>query len=124
MSMIDDIATLLQSLYIGTVGTNIFKSYLPDGDGTRLAVLDTGGTEPDAYLPTREPTFQVFIRADTYPAGQAKLDQVRWALHQQKNIQTGSTYFYFILAQSEGGHLGVNERGQHEFSVNFHCRTR
>lgn len=122
--MIDDIATLLQSLYVGTIGTDLFKSYLPDGDGTKFAVLDTGGMQPDKYLPTKEPTFQVFIRANTYSLGKTKLDAVRGALHQQKNIQSGSTYFYFILANSEGGHLGKNERGQHEFSINFHCRTR
>jgi hypothetical protein len=124
MAMIDDIATHLQTQGVGTIGTDLFKSYLPDITGTAVAVLDTGGLEPDTYLPTHEPTFQVFVRSDTYSVGKAKLAAIRSALHQQKNLTVGSTYFYFILANSEGGHLGLNERGQNEFSMNFHCRTR
>jgi hypothetical protein len=125
---IDDIATYLAAQSLGTVGTSIFKSYLPDleTDDTIITVLDTGGVTPDPYLPTKYPTFQIFVRAASYSAGRAKLDLVRAALHQQQNVElvTGQTYFYYILAQSEGGHIGRNEKGQDEFSMNFRCRTR
>lgn len=125
MALIDDVASYLQTEGLGTVGTNIFKSYLPEtSTGTILAVLDTGGTEPDRYLPTYEPTFQVYIMAENYSDGKAKLDAVRTALHQQANVTLGSTYFYFIMAISEGGHIGRNENGKDEFSINFQCRTR
>jgi len=46
------------------------------------------------------------------------------ALHQVGNEQIGDTYFYYILANSEGGHIGRNERGLDEFSINFICLTR
>lgn len=124
MAVIDDIAQYLVDNSIGTIGTDIFKSYLPDGANAGLAVLDTGGPMPDKELPTKSPTFQVFIRAATYTAGRSKLDSVRSALHQIKNTTIGNTYFYYVLAQSEGGHIGRNERGQDEFSINFICLTR
>lgn len=124
MSMIDDIATRLEDEGVGTIGTNIFKSYLPETVATGLVVLDTGGTDPDPYLPTKEPTFQIFIRASNYSTGRTLMDNVRTALHRQRNQTFGSTYFYFILAISEGGHIGRNEAGQDEFSMNFRARTR
>lgn len=125
---LDDIADYLEDEGLGTVGTTIFKSHLPDldNDTSVIGVFDTGGVTPDPYLPTKYPTFQVFIRASSYAAGRTLLDNVRSSLHQQQNVEliTGNTYFYYILAQSEGGHLGRNERGQDEFSMNFRCRTR
>lgn len=124
MSVITDIATYLQTLGLGTLGTDIFYSYFPDNVNTGIAVLDTGGPQPDIDLPTKEPTFQVFIRAVDYDTGKAKLDAVRSALHQQSGVTIGSTFFFFILANSEGGHLGRDERGLDEFSINFHARTR
>lgn len=125
MALIDDIAQYLEDEGVGTLGNNLFKTYMPDtGMSMCVCVLDTGGLEPDAYLPTHEPTFQVYIRADSYSAGKSKLEDVREALHRQGNLVSGDSHIYFILAQSEGGHIGRNDRGQDEFSINFRCRTR
>ncbi len=122
--LIDDIAQYLVDSGIGTIGTDIFKSYMPDAVDTGLAVLDTGGPQPDKELPTKSPTFQIFIRGADYITGRALLDSVRTALHQVKNTTIGNTFFYYMLAQSEGGHIGRNERGLDEFSINFVCLTR
>lgn len=125
MSLLDDVAAYLEDEGLGTVGDDIFKSYMPEtNNGTIMAVLDTGGPKPDSYLPTKEPTFQVYIRANSYTSGKTTLDAVRTALHQVANQTIGSTYFYFILAISEGGHVGRTENGKDEFSINFQCRTR
>ena len=124
MSIISDIATYLSQQGIGTLGTDLFYSYMPDNENEMACVYDTGGPQPDPDLPTKEPTFQVFIRSAGYEAGKTLLDSVREALHQTSGETIGSTFFFFILAQSEGGHLGVNERGLDEFSINFHARTR
>lgn len=124
MSLISDIATYLQTNGIGTVGTDIFYSYMPADVGACVVVLDTGGAQPNPDLPTKEPTFQIYLQNVDYDTGKAKLDAIRALLHQKANITIGSTYFYFILAVSEGGHLGRNAEGDDEFSMNFHCRTR
>lgn len=126
--MIDEISEYLADNSIGTEGTDLFYSVVPDGaDLTSLvAVLDTGGAMPDRDIPTKSPTFQIFIRSTTYDAGKTKLDSIRILLHQVKNttLVDGGTYFYYIMAQSEGGHLGKNDRGLDEFSINFICLTR
>jgi hypothetical protein len=122
--LVDDVAQYLQTAGLGTIGSDLFESYMPDTVDTGICVLDTGGPAPDADLPTHSPTFQVFIRGSNYITGRAKLDLVRSTLHQLANTQIGNTYFYYILAQSEGGHIGRNERGLDEFSINFLCLTR
>ena len=68
--LINDVADYLEDQGIGTVATDIFCGYLPDGPSDAvdcIAVLDTGGSEPDKYLPTKEPTFQGFSRSPQNP---------------------------------------------------------
>jgi hypothetical protein len=124
--LISEVATYLAAQGLGTAGTNIFYSHLPDNVDECLAVIDTGGTKPDIDIPTKRPTFQVYIRAATYTLGKTKLDAVRTALHNKYNLElvAGQTYFYSINALAEGGHVGRNERGLDEFSINFVCYTR
>lgn len=126
MDLIKQVATYLAAQGLGTLGTTIFYSYAPDSVDDCIVVLDTGGMKPDIYIPTKDPTFQVFIRASTYSAGKSVLNSVRSALHQQKgvNLVSGQTFFYYIYAMSEGGHIGRNDRGLDEFSINFHAKTR
>lgn len=123
-NLINDIASYLQTAGIGTLGTNLFASYMPDSVDTAVCVLDTGGVMPDPDIPTKSPTIQIFIRSADYATGKTKVDLVRATLHQLANTQVGSTYIYYCLAQSEGGHIGRNERGLDEFSMNFICLTR
>jgi len=128
MSLIDDIAQHLHNQGVGSLGTNLFKSYTPESPDACVTVLDTGGVEPDRDLPTEDPTFQVFIRSSSYAAGKTKLDAVRTALHQQENTQLGlgssASYFYYIFAIAEGGHLGRDDVGRDIFSINFRCHIR
>lgn len=120
--LIEDIANYLEDQGRGTVATNIFVGYMPP-DVNGIAVLDTGGMQPDKYIPTKDPTFQVFIRSSDYDTGKTLLEAVRSDLHRKANITLGSTFFYFVLALSEGGHLGRDENGKDLFSINFHCKT-
>lgn len=124
MSLISDLAQHLHNNGIGSLADSIYYGYSPADKEVVIAVLDTGGLEPDKYIPTNEPTFQIFIRDISYDAGKAKLDAVRALLHRLANQLVGSTYFYFILAIAEGGHLGRDDAGLDLFSINFRARTR
>lgn len=124
--LIADIAQHLHNEGIAVLGTNLFYSYLPESPDACVSVLDTGGLEPDKYLPTKEPTFQVFIRSTSYALGRAKLDLVRDALNKVsgEDLGVGGTFFLYIFAISEGGHLGRDDANRDLFSINFKCRTR
>ena len=125
-NLIDEVAQYLAENEVGTLGSSIFEGYLPEQEGTTIAVMNTGGLQPDIYLPTKEPTFQVFIRTNDYETGLTKLDLVRELLHQQNNVQLvdDGIYFYFIFATAEGGHVGRDDTGRDLFSINFRARTR
>lgn len=124
MTLLEEIATYLQTNGIGTLASDLFFSYLPADVCPCVAVIDTGGMPPDIDLPTKEPTFQIFIRSTSYELGKAKLDAIRALLHQKRGGTLTTTYYYYIYALAEGGHIGVNEAGQDEFSINFKILTR
>lgn len=129
---IDDVADFLEDQGIGTVGTNLFIGRTIDSDDSSLpnnivVLYETGGIEPSHYIPTKNPTFQVYVRNTDYALGRAKIEAVRTALHQTYGDTIGSTYFYTIFAQSEPGYIGRDEpdaNGREEFSINFIAYTR
>ena len=122
--MLDDLARFLQDNGVGTVGTTIFKTYVPKSPDNCVTIIDTGGPEQDPDIPNDFATFQVLVRNSNYNNGRSKIDAVKDALHQVKNRTIGNNYYYYILAISRGGHIGVNENGLDEFSINFRCRIR
>jgi hypothetical protein len=119
--LIDDVADYLASNGVGTVATDIFVGFLPEEPNNCVAVLDTGGSTPDAYIPTKSATFQVLVRSENYDVGKTKLNTIRELLHRKtnSNLGTGSNYLFYILAMSEGGHIGREENGLDTFSINF-----
>lgn len=124
--IIDDIADFLEDNSIGTVGTDIFVGQQPDSPANCVTILDTGGLRPDIDLPTKKPTFQVLVRNSNYANGAAKLSAIRDILHRKYNatLVGGGNYFYSINAISEGGHIGQDDIGNDEFSMNFEAWTR
>ena len=124
MSYLTDITDRLATLNLGTAGTNLFQGYLPNDPINSIAVINTGGTAPDMDIPTKSPTFQVLVRNNDFLTGEARLEKVRNELHRIANTTYGSTYFYYIAALSEGGHIGQDEQGAFMFSINFKALTR
>ena len=126
MIFIEQVATYLQAQALGTIATNIFVGSLPPTPDNCIAVINTGGVAPSIDIPDKTPTFQVIIRNTNYETGETTLSSVRTALHQFMNdtLVTGQTYVYSIFAVAEGGHIGRDDQGRDEFSINFQCKTR
>lgn len=124
--LIDDIATYLQSNGVGTLGINLFEGRLPSSPDAAVAVIETGGTQPNAYIPTKSPSFQVLIRATELDLGETVRQTIRSLLHNQYNTQfvLGGIYFYYCRLITEGGHIGVDSNGRDLFSLNFECYIR
>lgn len=122
--MLDDLLAWAAGRGLGTVGTDLFGSYLPASPQAAIAILETGGPQPNKELPIKKPTFQVMIRSADYPTGRAKLAAARSIFHGLNSQLMGSTFFFYIEAISEGGHLGRDTQGADLFSINFLCETR
>jgi hypothetical protein len=122
--MLADLQQYLADNGVGTIATNLFATYMPPSPDNAVAIIATGGPEPIEISGIKSPTFQVLIRNADYATGEAKMATIRNLLQALKNTTIGNTYFYFILLTSEGGHIGRDDVGRDEFSLNFLCRTR
>lgn len=124
---IDDIADYLEDQSIGTVGTNIFVGNLPtNAPDDSVLVKVTGGAAPDHYLPTRMPSFQIYVRNSEYSAGTTKVEAIITAINKRTNLKlvTGGNYFYYITLEGDYGHIGRDENERDEFSMNYSCLLR
>lgn len=126
MNLIEEIATFLENEDVGEITKTIFLQKIPDQDGLTIGVIDTGAMEADSEIPIRRPTFQIYIRANTYELGKTTLDTVYGLLHgiQNESVITGGKVYFDILAMTEGGCLGQDETGRYLFSINFRCQYK
>lgn len=122
--IVNDIADYLEDQGLGTVGTTIFVGYEPDSPANCICIFDTGGVTPSIDLPTKRPTFQILIRSANYTTGKANLDSIRSLLHNKYNETIGDNYYFSINANAEGGHIGRDDLGNDEFSINFSAYVR
>lgn len=123
--IIDDIANHIVDQGVGlTLGTDLFKGFLPDSPDDCVAIFDTGGIEPDRDIPTGDPTFQIIVRSTDYETADTLINSIVDLLHQKRNSTIGTTYYYYIYLLGEKGHIGRDAKNRDEFSVNFHCKIR
>ncbi len=124
--LINDIADYLADEELGAVGTDIFVSNQPSPPDNCITVIDTGGTKPPIDIPSKKATFQVLIRNTDYATGAEKLASIRTALHNKYGITlvNGGNYCHSINALAEGGHIGKDDAGNDEFSINFLAYVR
>lgn len=121
MSLATDVANYIDSNTSLTLGTDLFISRLPGSPTTCVVVYETGGMQPDGDAPTqlKEPTFQILIRSSDYATGRAYLDTMRSLFHKLIETDVGGTHFLNCFLVSEGGHIGQDDAGNDEFSINF-----
>lgn len=123
---IDDIVNYLEENGVGTKTTNLFAAYLPAEPDDVVVVYDTGGFEPDYYLPTAVPTFQIYVRSSDYSTGKDKVDEIVELLHRHANLElvSNGNYFYYITLMGEPTHIGRDENERDEFSINIRTLIR
>ena len=74
--LIRDIALLLQSEGIGTLGADIFLAYRPDEPDDVIAIYDTGGFPAEPELPDLRRTVQISVRGKSYAATYSRIWQM------------------------------------------------
>jgi hypothetical protein len=122
--MLNDLISYISGAGLATPGTNMFRGYLPTSPVDAVALYETGGPQPNKEISLKKKTFQITIRSSTYQIGVTKLANLRSLLQGKSQVQIGGTFFLYILAVSEGGHLGRDDNGADLFSINFICETR
>lgn len=121
--LLDDIASYLQAHGAGTVGTNLFKGYMPDQPDDLVALFEYAGETMELTMspdPTLErPGLQARVRSRTYQAGRAKIESVVTILHGLAEATLGGTRYLLIQANQSPEFLGLDASNRNEFVVNF-----
>ena len=123
MSFLSAVINHIEAANIAVFGQDMFANEYPSkAPNECLLVMDTGGMEPNQYLPIGNPTIQVLSRALSYLEAEEKARQVSKLFHGETakhNYLIGSYYIYKSNAMQEPGWIGKDEKNRDEVSVNF-----
>lgn len=117
MSVLTDLATLLDDEGVGTLNTNIFRGVLPDEPDQCLALQtysrDDSRIRGVQYLPADERfNIQVTVRAEFQGAADTLADTAWDAIQfRHKTLSSGALYQY-ARCPRKPAFIGVDDRGR------------
>lgn len=126
--LLDDVADYLSSGGIGTVGTDIFKGYMPDTPDGAVAVYETGGLgtvhamNPSAGQAVLEqPRVQVVCRAAAgdYETARAKAHDVFLLMDGLPAREINATQYHWGQAVQSPFPMGRDESNRVLIACNF-----
>jgi len=105
------------------VGTNLFGGQIPieEANEKSSAVILRGGTPKRSILDgtVGNMRIQIYTRGVDYFDGQDRAILIGNYLDDTAGVSITPYYIHTIMANSEPGYLGQDERGRYEFSQNF-----
>ena len=127
MSWIDDLATYLAGQLDGyTVGTNIFKRFMPDTPDASICIYDAGGnSEPfGSAVPYQEIPFEIRVRSTSASASRTILDLVLAKLDYKQTLTLGSLVVFAVHKQGEPGILERDQQNRITWLARFTMQAR
>ena len=127
MSVLPDLAQLLEDASVGTLGTTIFMSRRPDSPGTCVTLTAYQGEDNRLHADTNIPaderlSVQVATRAADYATAETLADQAFTALHfRHKTLASGRRYAWSKANQSPG-YIGVDANDRKLIVFNLRLR--
>lgn len=107
----------------GGISGTIFVEMLPESPDELIGIYSTGGNPSEACLPYDKPIIQAVIRGTINPlTSGAKAQQVFDALngfHSGYMVDAGIWVLGVHAVGSGPTHIGRDENGRHEYSINF-----
>lgn len=122
------VAKFLDSEGLGTfdetgVSGTIYIACMPQTPDEVISIYPTGGGTSDGKLQYDNPTIQIMVRGTANPIQAATLAQGIYdklqGFHHDYLIAGGYWILNCIGLQSAPIHIGRDETGRHEFSLNF-----
>lgn len=120
-----EIAQLLQSWQVGTVGTDIFIGELPQGITEGLLIVSAPSPDPDVYIDSEYHIIDFwYISPHTVEAYQ-KCRDVYNLLHRRHHYNTTNWNIYLSKALAQVEDFDRTEEGGKmcRISVQFYCRN-
>jgi len=122
--LLDDIGDYLSSGGLGTLGTDMFLSTLPDEPDTVISIFETGGSSPmhtmGANPPLAEfPSFQVICRARRYDDARVLAKDADILLNGVRNRLINGVMYRWIMAQQSPFFISRDEQNREEIGCNY-----
>lgn len=117
--MLRDIAQLLQTGGIGTLGADLFLGQLPDSPDNCVAVFEYAGGPPDLHWGGEYPGLQVLVRNKSYEAGRAKIEAAKNVLHGLAETKVNNHRYLLIRANQSPFLLERDASDRVVFVCNF-----
>lgn len=112
--LLDDIAS-----YLETIGSDIFKGYLPEQPDNCIALFEYAGEPPDLHSNVEYPGLQVLVRSKSYATGRQKIEKVKSILHGVAETMINGHRYLLISARQSPEALPRDENGRVIFVCNF-----
>lgn len=117
--LLNDIGTYLQAQGVGSVGTDMFLSLMPDQPDNCVVLFEYAGSPPDLHWPGEYPGLQVRVRYKTYAAGRTKIGQIMQLLHGLHEKDLSGTRYLLIKARGCPEVLKRDGSNRIEWFINF-----
>jgi hypothetical protein len=125
--LIAEIAQYLNTQGIGVYedggpGGDIFLESCPSSPDEVVYITSSGGAAPDRGFPVDRPTVQMIVRGGLSPvAAESRAQAIYDALHGFHHDQfvDDGTWIVDCFALNTPTHIGVDDLGRHEYSLNF-----
>jgi hypothetical protein len=103
--LLDELADYLSTNGLGTVGTNLFKGFLPDETNEAGAIYETGGFFPvrgfasgPGQAKAERPRVQVVFRSTSYQSARTKADTAFKLLDGLGDVTLSGTRYLWVGA--------------------------
>lgn len=126
--LIAEIAQYLNAQGIGVfesggLGGDIFIESCPSSPDNVIYITGTGGPQGDGKFPVDRPTLQIIVRGGVNPiAAQSRAQSIYNILHGFHHARFCDDGYWIVGCwgiQSSPTHIGVDDLGRHEYSLNF-----
>jgi hypothetical protein len=111
---------------LGSAGS-IFIALLPESPDEVIGIYPKGGHQADGPLPYDAPVVQVIVRGTQDPRPAAERAQGVYdalhGFHHDKFVPEGTWILGCRGVQSGPIHIGRDQNGRHEYSLNFELQT-
>lgn len=126
-SFFEELATYMDAqeatiIYAADANRNLFKDELPASVDPVIGLFGIVGTtvgESRDVKGMQFPRFQAIVRATEYEDGDALMQAVRDVLHGIIGVNLTSWRILRCHAEQDGGPIGKDGDGKHEFSINL-----
>jgi len=119
--LIEKIADLLQTLGIGTVGTNIFLMDITTQPSNGIYLTNTPSTSPNQAIEIYEQSVDFWSRNDSVLAGYNKLKAIQDELNKRSGYDMGDYRVYISYSTGMIDDMGDDSQNRkiQKLSINF-----